>query len=40
VTHPDVDVYEDCDLEVTSAVDISIDGQMAAAVAALEAKLG
>lgn len=40
VTHPDVDVYEDRDLEVTSAVDISIDGQMAAAVAALEAKLG
>lgn len=40
VTHPDVDVYEDRDLEVTSAVDISIDDQMAAAVAALEAKLG
>ena len=39
-THPGVDVYEDRDLEVTSAVDISIDDQMAAVVAALEAKLG
>jgi hypothetical protein len=37
-THPGEDVYEDRDLEVTSAVDISVDDQMAAVIAALEAK--
>ena len=37
-THPGEDVYEDRKLDVTSAVDISIDDQMTAAVAALEAR--
>ncbi len=39
-THPDTDVYEDRDLEIASALDISIDDQVAAAMAALEAKPG
>ena len=39
-THPDADAYEDHDLEVTSAVEISIDDQVGAVVAALEAKSG
>ncbi len=39
-SHPGEDVYEDRDLEVTAAVDISIDDQVAAALAALEAKPG
>ena len=40
VTHPGEDVFEDRDLEVTSAIDISIDDQVAAAMAALDAKSG
>ena len=39
-TQPDKDVYEDRDLDVASAVDISIDDQMAAAIAALESNSG
>lgn len=39
-THPDADVYEDRALEIASAVDISIDHQVAAAIAALEARSG
>ena len=37
-THPDVNVYEDRDLEIASALDISVDDQLSAAVAALETK--
>jgi hypothetical protein len=39
-THPGADAYEDHDLEVTSAVEISIDDQVGAVVAALAAKSG
>lgn len=35
--HPDRDVYEDRGLEITSFADISIDGQVQAVMAALEA---
>ncbi len=39
-SHPGEDVYEDRNLEVTAALDISIDDQVAAARTALEAKSG
>jgi hypothetical protein len=39
-THPGEDVYEDRNLEVAAVFDISIDDQMKAATAALEAKTG
>ncbi len=39
-TRPSEDAFEDRDLEVTSAVDISIDDQVGAAIAALESKPG
>ncbi len=37
---PGEDAFEDRDLEVTSVVDISIDDQIGAAMAALETKSG
>jgi len=35
---PDENAYEDRDLEITAAIDISIDDQIAAVQAVLEAK--
>ncbi len=39
-THPGEDAYEDRNLEVVSAIDISIDDQVAAAIDAIDAKSG